>query len=73
MYEIKIRFKSGEIGYFKSEDNEEQLMLRIFDVLGDSIKDGVKGVIELIELTDEKRTIINISDITSFGYSFIDA
>lgn len=73
MYEIKIRFKSGEIGYFKSEDNEEQLMLRIFDVLGDSIRDGVKGVIELIELTDEKRTIINISDITSFGYSFIDA
>jgi len=72
MYEIKIRFKSGEIGYFKSENNGEQLMLRIFDVLGDSIKDGVKGVIELIELTDKKRTIINISDITSFGYSFID-
>jgi len=55
MYEIKIRFKSGEIGYFKSENNGEQLMLRIFDVLGDSIKDGVKGVIELIELTDKKE------------------
>ena len=65
MNEIKIRFKSGEVAYFKlKNDNIDKL----FDRLGDAIRDGARGVIELIDLEDDKRTIVNFSEIASFGY-----
>lgn len=64
--EIKIRFKSGEIGYFKLEDDDIE---KFYDFLGDAIRDGATGVLELIDLVDDKRTIINILDISTFGYS----
>lgn len=69
MNEIKIRFKSGDVGYFKLEDDRIEVF---FDFLGDSIRDGLNGVLELIDLVDDKRTIINVKDITSFGYSKIE-
>lgn len=69
MNEIKIRFKSGDIGYFKLEDGEIE---DFFDFLGDAIRDRLDGVFELIDLVDDKRTIINIKDITSFGYSKVE-
>ncbi|MDI9215965.1 hypothetical protein [Clostridium tertium] len=69
MVEIKIRFKSGEIAYFKLENYD---IKKLFDRLGDSIKDGAKGVIELIDLVDDKRTIVNFDEIASFGYSEVE-
>lgn len=69
MNEIKIRFKSGDIGYFKLEDDEIE---DFFDFLGDAIRDRLDGVLELIDLVDDKRTIINVKDITSFGYSKVE-
>jgi hypothetical protein len=69
MSEIKIRFKSGDIGYFKLEEDKIE---DFFDFLGDAIRDRLDGVLELIDLVDDKRTIINVKDITSFGYSKIE-
>lgn len=66
MSEIKIRFKSGDVGYFKLEDDRIE---DFFDFLGEAIRDGLNAVVELIDLKDNKRTIINVKDITSFGYS----
>lgn len=66
MSEIKIRFKSGDVGYFKLEDDRIE---DLFDFLGEAIRDGLNAVVELIDLKDGKRTIINVKDITSFGYS----
>lgn len=65
MIEIKIRFKSGEVGYFELEDDVE----KTFEYLGNMIVNNYKGVVELIDLADNKRTFVNISDISSFGYS----
>lgn len=65
MNDIKIRFKSGDVAYFKLEnDNIDKL----FDRLGDAIRDGARGVIELIDLADDKRTIVNFNEVASFGY-----
>lgn len=69
MNEIKIRFKSGNVGYFKLEDDRIEVF---FDFLGEAIRDGLNGVLELIDLVDDKRTIINVKDITSFGYSKVE-
>ena len=69
MNEIKIRFKSGDVGYFKLEDDRIEAF---FDFLEEAIRDGLNGVLELIDLVDDKRTIINIKDITSFGYSKVE-
>ena len=66
MSEIKIRFKSGDVGYFKLEDDRIE---DFFDFLGEAIRDGLNAVVELIDLKDNKRTIINVKDITIFGYS----
>lgn len=68
MIEIKIKFKSGTIGYYKLiDDNIENL----FNVLGDAIRDNKSGVLEVIDLVDDKRTIVNILDVSTFGYKKI--
>lgn len=66
MNEIKIIFKNGVLGYYKYLGDDIE---KAFDFLGDAIRDGAKGVLEVIDLMDDKRTIINISDISTFGYS----
>ena len=67
--EFKILFKSGYLGYFKlvidTDDNAE----KFYQYIGDSIRDGVTGVFELIELSNDKKTFINIADIATIGYS----
>ncbi len=72
MNEIKIRFKNGEIAYFKLVDEEEDIILKFYEFLGDAIKDGARGVFEAIDLSDDKKTIIDIRDISTFGYSKIE-
>ena len=66
MNEINIIFKNGILGYYKFLGDDIE---KVFDFLGDAIKDGSKGVLEVVDLIDDKRTIINISDISTFGYS----
>lgn len=63
--EIKIRFRNGEVGYFKLEGDDIE---EFFDYLKKAIRDRVAGVLELIDLSDDKRTIVNILDISTFGY-----
>ncbi|OOM17179.1 hypothetical protein CLSAB_18990 [Clostridium saccharobutylicum] len=72
MNEIKIRFSSGEIGYFKLVDDTDENMAKTYDFLGDAIRDRSSGVFELIDLADDKKTIINIKDISSIGYSKVE-
>lgn len=70
MIEIKIRFKSGDVGYFKFlNEVHDAEMEACFDFLGDRFKNQAVGVIELIDLADNKRTYVNMSEIASFGYS----
>lgn len=66
MNEIKIIFKNGILGYYKFLGDDIE---KVFDFLGDAIRDGSKGALEVVDLIDDKRTIINISDISTFGYS----
>lgn len=69
MNEIKIRFKNGDIGYFKLvEDNDEDINAA-YEFVGNAIKAGARGGFELIDLADDKKTFINIQDITTIGYS----
>ena len=63
--EIKIRFSNGEVGSFKLEGDDIE---EFFDYLKKAIRDRVAGVLELIDLSDDKRTIVNILDISTFGY-----
>lgn len=69
MVEIKIRFRSGEIGYFKLINDD---IKDIFNILRNAIRDSKTGVLEVIDLVDDKKTIINISDVSTFGYKEIN-
>lgn len=68
MIEIKIIFKNGEIVYYTSNENIEEL----FEVIGDGIRDGKRGIITLKEMANDKKTLVDIQDITTFGYSSIE-
>lgn len=68
MNEIKIRFKSGEVGYFKLLNEDDDIDLT-FNAIGDAIRDNKTGVVELIDLIDGKKTMVNIVDISTFGYN----
>ena len=63
--EIKIRFRNGEVGFFKLESDDIE---EFCDALRNVITEGTTGVLELIDLSDDKRTIVNILDISTFGY-----
>lgn len=70
MIEIKIRFKSGNVGYFKAADEvSESDMKVLFNVLNKCFNGEIVGAIQVIDLADNKRTSINMSEIASFGYS----
>lgn len=70
--EIKIRFKNGNTEYFKLVDDADEYIENIYNFIGNAIRDGLKGVFEVIDLVDYKKTLINIQDITSIGYSKVD-
>ena len=65
MIEIKIMFKNGECVYYTTDDNIEL----VFELIGDAIRDERKGVINLKEISNDKRTLVNIQEIATFGYS----
>lgn len=72
MNEIKIRFKSGDIGYFKLIDDTDEYIQNIYNYITLAIREEMKGTFEVIDLTDDKKTSININEIASIGYSKIE-
>ena len=68
MIEIKILFKNGEYGYYTTSDNIEV----VFELIGDAIRDSQSGVLLLKEISNDKQTLINIQEITTFGYSVVE-
>lgn len=72
MVEFKIRFKSGDVGYFKPtsavtiEEADEAIKL-----MSECIKNESIGTFKMLDLTDDKVTVINIREIVTFGYSLV--
>jgi hypothetical protein len=65
--EIKILFKNGVADYYTIDQNIE----RVYETLGDAIRDDHTGVLDLIHIGTNKKTIINIQEIVTFGYSMV--
>lgn len=73
MKEIKIRFKSGNIGYFKLIEDSECNIEDILIALKKVIDRTHTGYVTLIDLVDNKETMINLREIASLGYSNIES
>lgn len=73
MKEIKIRFKSGNIGYFKLIEDSECNIEDILIALKKVIDRTHIGYVTLIDLVDNKETMINLREIASLGYSNIES
>ncbi|WP_133014405.1 hypothetical protein [Clostridium cuniculi] len=71
MIEIKIRFKNGDMGYFKPDEGEESNMKAYLSGLQKVMRNEGVGYITLTDLVDNKETIIALQEIVSFGYSNI--
>lgn len=69
MIEIKIMFKNGEYAYYTTSENIEVL----FELIGDAIRDRKNGVLLLKEISNDKQALINIQEITSFGYNNVES
>lgn len=67
MEEIKIRFKNGLVGYFELIDVNEDIK-EIYDFLKENMTTH-DAVLDFIDIEDNKRTLIRLSDISTFGYS----
>ena len=72
MIEIKIRFKSGNVGYFKLIEDPECNIERILKGLRAVMENTHVGSMILTDLEDNKETIINVKEIESFGYKNVD-
>ena len=69
MIEIKIMFKNGEYAYYTTSENIEVL----FELIADTISGGRNGVLLFKELSNGKQALVNIREITSFGYSNVES
>ena len=69
MIEIKIMFKNGEYGYYKSNANIKDLEKAI----SDAKRESVNGTFILTEISADKRTLVDIQEITTFGYSTVES
>lgn len=69
MIEFKIRFKSGDVGYFKpaSEITTEQAD-RLIEYIGEGIRNEATGILKMLDWTDDTVTVINIKEIATIGY-----
>lgn len=68
MTEIKIMFKNGEYGYYTTDAKIEE----VFEAIGDTKRDGKRGIIVLKEISNDKKTLIDIEEITTFGFSSVE-
>ncbi|WP_133017105.1 hypothetical protein [Clostridium cuniculi] len=72
MVEFKIRFKSGDVGYFKPTS---AITIKQADELIEGISELIKnkatGTFKMLDLTDDKVTVINVREIVTFGYSLV--
>ena len=73
MIEFKIRFKSGDVGYFKptSEITIEKAD-EIIKYIGEGIRNEATGILKMLDLTDDKVTVINIKEIATIGYWVVE-
>lgn len=69
MIEFKIRFKSGDVGYFKpaSEITTEQAD-RLIEYIGEGIRNEAAGIFKVSDSIDDTATVINIKEIATIGY-----
>ena len=69
MVEFKIRFKSGDVGYFKptSEITIEKAD-GLIKYIGEGIRNEATGILEMLDSTDDTVTVINIKEIATIGY-----
>lgn len=67
--EFKILFKNGHLGYFKLKIDTDENAEEFYQYISDAIQEGAIGVFELIDLSDNKKTFINIAEVTTIGYS----
>jgi len=61
-------FKSGEYIYYTTNESIGE----VFELIGDAIRDKRSGVITLKEISNDKKTLINIQEIATFGYSIVE-
>lgn len=73
MIEFKIRFKSGDVGYFKptSEITIEKAD-EVIEYIGKGIRNEATGMLKMLDLTDDKVTVINIKEIATIGYWVVE-
>ena len=67
--EFKILFKNGHLGYYKLKIDTDENAEKFYQYISDAIQEGAIGVFELIDLSDNKKTFINIAEVTTIGYS----
>lgn len=73
MIEFKIRFKNGDVGYFRIEGiNTMEQANELKKIAAKAFNNEVTGGIEMIDLSDDKITLIDISEIVTLGYSLVD-
>ena len=74
MIEFKIRFKNGDMAYFKVKDiNTIEEAEEIKDWISNAMQNNLIGGFTMIDLIDDKITAINIREIVTFGYSLVDS
>lgn len=72
MVEFKIRFKSGDVGYFKPTcEITIEKADEVIEYIGEGIRNEGIGILKMLDLTDDKVTVINIKEIVTFGYSLV--
>lgn len=74
MVEFKIRFKSGAVGHFIAEDYDATIedVELLATMLRRVMEEKACGSITMIDMEDNKKTIINLQEIETIGYSLVD-
>jgi len=67
MAEIKIMFKNGECVYYTTNADIET----VSELIRNAIRDGIRGIVNLNELSNDRKTLVNIQEIATFGYSTV--
>lgn len=69
---IKILFKNGVTRYYNLELDENETMESYCNSVEQCIIYGDKGTLDVIDPIDNMNTIIDLSEVITFGYSIIN-
>lgn len=72
MFEFKIRFKSGAVGYFRAAEETIEDVELLATMLRKVMEGNASGSITMIDLADNKTTLINLQEIETIGYSLVE-